>query len=1570
MSRKGYNLVLQVFMLVIALSHLAFATGSKNSLSLAGKWQFAIDRHDVGIQQKWFDKSLGDVIALPGILQSQGYGDEISKDTPWVLSLYDRNWYLRKEYKKYAREGSTKVPFLCQPPHHYLGRAWYQREINIPRNWDGDRVVLFLERTRWKTTVWLDDNIIGSCDSLVAAHEFDLGRLNTGNYRLTICVDNRMQMQYRPDAHSVSDSLGSTWNGIVGEISLRRTTPVWIDDLQVYPDIKSQKVKLKAVIGNSTGLADTGFIMVSDMKVPVSWDAEGGYSEFEIQFDNVELWSEFNPKLYNVKVELKSDNTDDSREVSFGFRDISTQDNMLLVNGIASHFRGTHSGGDFPETGYPATGVEYWRDLFTTCKEWGLNHMRFHSFCPPEAAFEAADEIGFYLQPEAGMWNVISPGTDMEKRMYQECDRMIKSYGNHPSFMLFSPSNEPKGHWKESLTKWVEHYRKEDPRRLYTTGTGWPLIDSPGPVEGADFLAVHRVGIRPVRSDSAWFGRDYLRSVTGVDVPIIVHELGQWCAYPDFDIIKKFTGYLRPGNYEIFRDSMAQAGLLDMDKKFAQASGKLQAECYKEEIEANLRTPGLAGFQLLDLHDYVGQGTALVGVLDAFWDAKGYISASQWKRFCNVTVPLAVLKKRVFKANEAFDIEVQVAHYGLTPLRNADFYWNIVDEEGNVSAKGNLHSDEVKNGSAIHIGNIVQDLTVIPAPCHYKLVVGISGTAIENDWDFWLYPENNEKYISDSILVTTSFENAITALNEGSKVLLMPEADKLQWNCPPIGRKPIFWNRLMGPKWERFLGLYCNPNHPVFDNFITDSYYQWHWSQVFSPYCKAVNLDSLSLELKPMVWMIDDWNRNYKLAGLFECEIGKGKLVVCAADLISDLDTRPVARQLRNSILKYMDSDKFNPNVSISGSDLLKLQYDNHTMRKLGATVNVEPNDGAITAGNVIDGNPDTYWLSGGNKQKQNYPHEITISFAQKAEISGLYIMNRQDQREHQGDIRELEIEISSDGDSWTKVKQGLLESTFDLQMIVFDKSYVIKVIKIKALTGFGGDTYAAIAKVGAIYSGKELPELEQVESHSSRQVSSATVEMYEAVDILASSSNISAKLIEDIAADSESATDPVEYAFDGDPQTFWHTKWRGSSTKQPHWVQVEFKEVVPVEGMCYLPRQNHSNGRIKDYIVECSLDGNNWHEVARGAFTSDAEKQIVKFDKTINARYVKLVSKSELAGQDFASIAELSFIVADEQYVSDDNIQRGNIANKPLFRDPVYDGAADSVICFNRDNKKWYMFYTNRRANVAGLSGVSWVHGTPIGIAESADGANWKYCQDANIQYEKKNVTFWAPEVIYSDGTYHMYLTIVPGVFANWSHPRDIAHFTSDNLLDWEYQSTLKLASDKVIDACVFRMPGGNWRMWYNNERDRKSIYYAESSDLYNWADKGKAVGDRSGEGPAVFEWKGYFWMIVDNWRGLGVYRSVDCNKWERQNNNLLQEPGKGKDDKVKGGHAGIVVNDDRAYLFYFTHPGRTPENANKDSYEQRRSSIQVVEVKYDNGWIQCDRDKPTFIELKPLSQ
>jgi hypothetical protein len=906
-----------VFVVVFLTVNARAQTTAPATIDLSGQWRFAMDPKDAGVEGQWYNQTLADKINLPGILQAQGYGDEISIHTPWVAALpRDMRWYLLPQYKAYTQPRSVKMPYLSQPPRHYLGVAWYQRDIDVPTQSEGRRFVLTLERTRWQSTVWIDDREIGSYRSFVAPHIFDLGLLGPGKHRLSIRIDNdtrKIQPPYRPDGHSVSDSEGATWNGIVGRIELASTSQVWIDDAEAFPDVAAKTVQIKLTIGNVTGKAGTGTLTVGSATTSVSWNANGADAELTVQLGpDAQTWSEFNPVIQHLAVQLAGPGIADQRDISFGLRQIKDDGKRMLLNGMPLEIRATHDGGGFPLTGYPAMDVENWKRIISTCKLWGLNGMRFHSWCPPEAAFEAADELGFYIQPECGMWNSFDAGGTMLKVLNEETERMRRAYGNHPSFLLLAPTNEPAGHYPEQLPKWVNKWRAADPRRLYTTGTGRPSIPASGADNGNDFLIIGARGPR------GWFGRDYETALGALPVPVLAHELGQWAAYPDFSIINKFTGYLQPSNYEIYRDSAAAHGLLQKNKDLALASGRYQVQCYKEEIEANQRTNSYSGFELLDLHDYLGQGTALIGVLDAFWESKGYVTADEWRRFCNTTVVLARLTSRVFTTAQTLTAEVEIAHYDPTPLNNVVAQWRVVDSAGAVAASGNLPGKIIPIGKGTSLGKISVDLSKLPAPRQYKLIVSLAGTGFENDWNFWLYPAVVDASTPADVLVTASWPAAQSALAFGGKVLFSPAANDLDEANPRLNLTPIFWNRLMNPNGTALLGLWCDAGSPALAGFPTEANCDWEWTDLFAG-ARAINLDNLPRGLQPIVQPIDDWNRNFKLGLIYECKIGAGKLMVCGLNLSS---VRPGTASLKRSLLNYMASDRFQPTTEVPATDV------------------------------------------------------------------------------------------------------------------------------------------------------------------------------------------------------------------------------------------------------------------------------------------------------------------------------------------------------------------------------------------------------------------------------------------------------------------------------------------------------------------------------------------------------------------------------------------------------------------------------------------------------------------------
>ncbi|MGD2095429.1 MAG: glycoside hydrolase family 2 TIM barrel-domain containing protein, partial [Phycisphaerales bacterium] len=544
-------------------------------IDLTGQWNFKLDSDNVGIDEQWFLQKLPERITLPGSLQEQGYGDRPSANTQWTSRIGTK---LLKDprFTEYINSDDFKCPFWLTPDRHYVGKAWYQREVNIPENWQGKRIVLQLERPHWKTTVWVDGNQVGSRDSLGTAHDYDLSDfLKAGKaHALTICVDNRYVIPVGKDAHSISDQTQSNWNGITGRIVLAAGPKIWIDDAQVYPDVSNKSIKVNVKFGNSTDRVGEGVLAVYAesfntvkrrrtpvKKIPVKWNKENGKVSFEYDMgDDCLLWDEYQPALYRLILSLKGGEISSIKNVTFGMRKLDIQGTQFSINGRNIFIRGTLECCIFPMHGYPPTDIEEWKRIIRIAKAHGLNHFRFHSWCPPEAAFAAADEEGFYLQAEGSCWAGFGDGTELDKWIYDEIYRMIKAYGNHPSFCFFSPSNEPSGRNRDKfLGALLESLKVKDNRRFYVAGAGWPQIKE------NQYSIEHAVRLQ--RWKTLKFDQppqtfdDYREHVNARPVPVIGHEIGQWCVYPDLDENRQYPGVLKAKNMEIFRDKLQKAGM-------------------------------------------------------------------------------------------------------------------------------------------------------------------------------------------------------------------------------------------------------------------------------------------------------------------------------------------------------------------------------------------------------------------------------------------------------------------------------------------------------------------------------------------------------------------------------------------------------------------------------------------------------------------------------------------------------------------------------------------------------------------------------------------------------------------------------------------------------------------------------------------------------------------------------------------------------------------------------------------------------------------------------------------------
>jgi len=915
---------------------LSACTSSQDSMKLSGNWRFSTDG------TKW-----DQTIVLPGSMASNGLGDDISVSTPWTGGIVDSSFFKSEHYARYRVDGHVKVPFWLQPVKYYKGVAWYEKEVILPDSWDGKDIQLFLERCHWETRLWVDGREIGMRNALGAPHRYDLtGILSPGKHTLLLQVDNNVKdIDPGENSHSISDHTQGNWNGIIGEISLRMKPRLNISRADIYPDADNHSVTVKTVVMNRKDKNSEAVISmkVGKDRMEKSVRLKPGMNELEMTLSmtgRMKKWDEFNPNLYKLEMMIK-DNEDKSRHIwteNFGFRDFRVTDGKLTINGRRVFLRGTLDCATYPLTGYPPTDRESWKKVFSACKAHGLNHVRFHSWCPPEAAFDVADEMGLYLEIECSSWAnqsvTLGDGLPVDRFIYEESKRIVTEFGNHPSFCMMMYGNEPGGAKSHRyLSDFVSGWKETDDRRLYCSSAGWlNLPESDFLNDAAPRIQAWGQGVnsiinaQPPRTDYDWSG------YTGrFSQPMISHEIGQWCAYPNFREMKKYDGVMKPKNFEIFRETLEKNGMGHLADSFLMASGKLQALCYKADIEAALRTKDFGGFQLLGLSDFPGQGTALVGVLDVFWEQKGYVSPDEFRRFCNTTVPLVRLPRLIYTNNEELVADVEVAYFGPSVLRENKTSWELKTSEGRIVASGELHHDEITVGNGIQLGQIRTKLDKIREATQMTLEVKVG--RFVNSWHVWCYPADvsHESVGKDILLTDRLDENAIRKLDQGGKVLLSLRKGTLSpkmGGSIQVGFSSIFWNTAwtLGQA-PHTLGILCDPKHPAFNHFPTSYYSDYQWWDAMS-HSNVVDLSEFSVDVTPIIRVIDDWFTNRPLALVFEVKVGNGSLLVSGIDFWQDMENRKEARQLLYSLMDYMSGVAFHPQVRLTPVQLQKLNPD------------------------------------------------------------------------------------------------------------------------------------------------------------------------------------------------------------------------------------------------------------------------------------------------------------------------------------------------------------------------------------------------------------------------------------------------------------------------------------------------------------------------------------------------------------------------------------------------------------------------------------------------------------------
>jgi len=922
---------------LLCLFVMIYTSGNsqKNIQSLTGQWQFRLDPKGEGIKASWFDTQLSDKIQLPGSCEQGGFG--VKSTAPTIGKL-------------------TRVI-------KYEGRAWYQRKIEIPESWRGKRIELFLERCHWESSVWVDGRSFGMQNSLSTPHLYDLGLCSPGSHIVSICIDNTYKIPIGTWSHAITEDTQGNWNGIIGRIELRATNPVWIQDVQVYPD------KLKLKLGNITGQT----IHATVQNTPCTIPDKGTEVEIPFQSDRPN-WDEFSPKMQQLEVTLKTEKYSEQKQVAYGIRKLSIKDKQFLINNRPFLMRGPVDECIYPLTGYPPMDKASWLRVLKISQSYGFNFMRFHSWCPPQAAFEAADELGMFFQVELPLWTMDAPQFGKhavrDKFIADELERTLEAYGNHPSFALMAMGNESSG----ALDALVTIGRKVDNRRLYRCENG-------NVIEKGDYTEEGGRGIAGPRTNwDRWNATGWIAGGTeneepklnGNSLPLFLHEVGQWSMYPDFELANKFTGTTRAYFYDSFKASLIKHQMYDQAKSFAQASGKFSVLLYKEEIEASFRSFPLGGFQILEARDYPGQGVAIVGWLDAFWNSKGLITPIEFRHFCDSTVCLMRMPKRVFFNSDKFEALAQISHYGHTNIKVKP-QWNITDDKGKIVAKGAFPEKGINAGRLVSLGNLNVALDKVQNATRLKVTLQAGTTS--NSWYIWVYPDKQPTPPAN-VRIAYNFDGAtLDALKQGENVLLFSSPKQGKYEIvrsffgpdsvrllPPVSKGksaiegtflPAFWNiRLFNQIGT--LGILCNPQHPALKDFPTEAHSDWQWADLIGVYTaaesfrtagapesyyksmektwgdardrsKAIILNETPESFRPIVQVIDNYERNYKLGMIFETKVGKGKLLVCSMDLDTDADKRPAARQLKSSLLRYMSSKEFSPKYELSMDFLLKI---------------------------------------------------------------------------------------------------------------------------------------------------------------------------------------------------------------------------------------------------------------------------------------------------------------------------------------------------------------------------------------------------------------------------------------------------------------------------------------------------------------------------------------------------------------------------------------------------------------------------------------------------------------------